>query len=447
MLVVYHEWSAINATLKLSQDLIARGYRVVYLGPSNFEKPVVNNGFEYKSYEDDFINERLKYYRTKIRKKDGKMPGPLGSLIWRNRTIVKVHRDLLKRLEEIVAADVPDLVLLGPLMVYFSIPFLKLGIPILNVNFSLITIRNSVVPPTFTGIIPGYKLGGLLNRVVNITAWSIRLLANVFRDWRLFLSWSLSLSIFSFYKSKKEIKKLGGRLRETALLPRLLLPELVLSPREFDFPRLPTTVPRCYAGTSILPHRREDPFDWRSIDKEKPIIYFTIGSYADECDLRDKLYGSIIEVMKQRPETQLIFQIGNEKDIETFKPLPENIFLYKWVPHMQIFPHTSLIICHAGFGTIREAIYFGVPLIVFPNRNDEPGYAARIAYHNLGLRENIKKINPPRLNKLIDGVLHDDTIQHSIKEMQQVFREQESSRKGIEFIEDFLKNVKQDTVR
>ena len=65
---------------------------------------------------------------------------------------------------------------------------------------------------------------------------------------------------------------------------------------------------------------------------------------------------------------------------------PANVVLYESAPHAQVFPYTSAVVTHAGHGTVIRALAHGVPLVCLPIGRDQPGNAARVAFHGTGIR-------------------------------------------------------------
>ncbi len=65
-----------------------------------------------------------------------------------------------------------------------------------------------------------------------------------------------------------------------------------------------------------------------------------------------------------------------------------NIYIFNFVPQLQVLKHADLFITHGGLNSIREAVCAEVPMLLYPihPEYDPIGNAARIAYHQLGLR-------------------------------------------------------------
>jgi MGT family glycosyltransferase len=66
--------------------------------------------------------------------------------------------------------------------------------------------------------------------------------------------------------------------------------------------------------------------------------------------------------------------------------LPPNVSATRFVPHSAVLPRASLMITHAGLGTVMAATTHGVPLLCIPLKNDQFENAARVVAAGLGVR-------------------------------------------------------------
>lgn len=57
----------------------------------------------------------------------------------------------------------------------------------------------------------------------------------------------------------------------------------------------------------------------------------------------------------------------------------DNAVVLQHVPHHDVLPHVSVMVSHAGHGSVLTALAHGVPLVCLPNPvADQPGIAARV---------------------------------------------------------------------
>src|SRR5258706_14217271 len=97
-----------------------------------------------------------------------------------------------------------------------------------------------------------------------------------------------------------------------------------------------------------------------------------------------------------------------------------------------------MMITHGGLGSIKECILFGVPMMVFPLGRDQPRNAARVVYHRLGLRADIRNVSTDIIQSLIDRVDRDPSFKTSAEVMGKRFRELEGMQRGAKLVEKMM---------
>ena len=406
------EQSGYNASLTLTLGLKKRGYRVVYIGYPRFEELMSDLGFEFISLMDKDT------YMGLVKK-----PG--------SRAAWELSRLMKEGVEQWLETETPALVLLDQFTWEQAGAFLKHNIPIQAINTCLAGFYHPSVPPVFSPIVPD-AASGKANGIKNRMAWG-------------------KLRLFHWFISKINKKVMAPFLADITengvdiswgeYGRRLQIPELVLCPREFDFPIVAQSFnQRIYAGACVanIPDGNGDTFDWSQIDTSKTIVYCSVGSHPWLAKNRRKLFSAAIEALKERPQLFLILQASDPKDVEHCQPLPPNVSVHEWVPQMDILSRASLFITHGGLSSVRESIFHGVPMLVFPWGVDQPGNGARVQYHNLGQKGNAAKVTPAIMGRMIDDILGNPTYAEAIAKMQETFRQQEDCETGIEVVERFF---------
>jgi len=216
------------------------------------------------------------------------------------------------------------------------------------------------------------------------------------------------------------------------------LPELFLCPREFDFPS-PAKKNRHYIEPSIELDRKEShSFPWREVDEAKPLIYCSLGSQSYQYEQSQTLFRAIIAAIGHSPDWQLVLATGVHLSSADFNPVPQNVLVVSWAPQLELLERASIMITHGGLGAVKECIFFGVPMIVFPCRWDQPHNAARVVHHGLGLRVDINNVSVQQVLSLIDTVDKDPSFKGRIDAMSRTFRDIENSGVGVQTVENIL---------
>ncbi|HEU0058986.1 MAG TPA: glycosyltransferase [Hyphomicrobiaceae bacterium] len=76
--------------------------------------------------------------------------------------------------------------------------------------------------------------------------------------------------------------------------------------------------------------------------------------------------------------------VGPALDTATFDA-PKNVTLLPSAPHDAVMKEVSLVVAHAGHGTVSRALWHGRPLLVMPMGRDQNDVALRVEAHGAGL--------------------------------------------------------------
>lgn len=213
---------------------------------------------------------------------------------------------------------------------------------------------------------------------------------------------------------------------------------MFLCPQEFDFPYKKKRVVDHYVEASIDLERKEVEFSFDQLDVDKRLIYCSLGSQTHLYARGKGLLQTVIDAMWEKKDCQMILSTGSTIDPTDFPSVPPNVFPVKTAPQLQVLKRASLMITHGGLNSIKECIFFGVPMIVFSLLRDQPLNAARVAYHGLGLRGNPDTFNATELLGMMDKIDGDPAFKARVEKMGKRFREIEESQISIEIIEKAL---------
>jgi MGT family glycosyltransferase len=178
------------------------------------------------------------------------------------------------------------------------------------------------------------------------------------------------------------------------------------------------------------------------LDPSRQLIYCSLGSHPHDYKESGRLFQAVLHAVRQRPDRQLVLAAGHLCLGEpAFQDLPQNVIAVSWVPQLALLEKASLMITHGGLGTVKECIHFGVPMVVFPIAHDQPGNAARIVYHGLGLRGNTNEVSARQILSLVDEVVENPSFRERVGAMSAIFRDIEKSGIGVEVVERILSGV------
>ncbi len=165
-----------------------------------------------------------------------------------------------------------------------------------------------------------------------------------------------------------------------------------------------------FIGPSVRRHEEiETPF---IPDTEKrPIVYISSGSINTD----DAPFYRMCAEAFSDSKYAVIMSVGNKFSPEELGMLPENVRAYPYVPQLQILKKTSVFVTHAGFNSVNESLFFGVPMLAIPRVNDQHMVARRITALGLGLSADRATLTASLLADQVDQLLTDEIIRENCR--------------------------------
>jgi MGT family glycosyltransferase len=108
-------------------------------------------------------------------------------------------------------------------------------------------------------------------------------------------------------------------------------------------------------------------------------IYISMGTVNQNREF----YHNCLEALGNT-EFQVIISMGT--NTERYENVPDNIELYESVDQMAVLSIADAFITHCGMNSASEGLYFGVPLILFPQTPEQGAVAKRTEELGAGLR-------------------------------------------------------------
>jgi zeaxanthin glucosyltransferase len=206
------------------------------------------------------------------------------------------------------------------------------------------------------------------------------------------------------------------------------------TPKEFDFPIAHLPSQFHYAGPFHDNEGRQPiPFPWDRLDG-KPLIYASMGTLVN--GLRN-VYGTILEAASQFPEMQMVLSVGRNFNPDDLGQIPSNTIVVHAAPQIDLLKRAALCITHAGLNTALEALAQGVPMVAIPVGFDQPGVAARIAYHGVGEFIEVGNLTTRRLSDLIAKIKENPKYRNKAGWFQKIL----SETRGLEDAADVIERA------
>jgi zeaxanthin glucosyltransferase len=131
-----------------------------------------------------------------------------------------------------------------------------------------------------------------------------------------------------------------------------------------------------------------------------------------------EVFQTIVAGVAKHKGVQLVLSIGDQLEPEQIGPAPANAIIVKRAPQLELLKLASVCITHSGVNTVLESLAQGVPQVAIPVTFDQPGIAARIAYHKTGMVTSLDKLSAAHLSTLLGEVLSDPTYRKNAGRIQ-----------------------------
>ena len=217
--------------------------------------------------------------------------------------------------------------------------------------------------------------------------------------------------------------------------PALTFSKLALisqTPREFDFPNIDWPPQFHYAGPfHDGAGRQQVPFPWEKLTG-KPLIYSSMGTLLNGLE---PVYRSILGGVEKLSDVQVVLSIGNNINPEDLGKIPANTIVVRRAPQIELLKRAALCITHAGLNTALESLAQGVPMVAIPISFDQPGVAARIAYHGVGEFIEVEDLSAERLSELVRAVLESPNYRDKARYFQRVIAQTRGLDVAAEIVE------------
>ncbi|MEH2060562.1 MAG: nucleotide disphospho-sugar-binding domain-containing protein [Nostoc sp.] len=446
---IFNYQGELNSTLKLAKTLRLLGHQVLYLGLPDYEEKVCSYGFTFmpileKWFPKGFMKQlelnesnsnRLQLFLKQLRYRKG-LKSLINSLIkGENReihTLLKsANPDLLviSTYEELYSTFIGMIAYECQVMsIYFTDMFTSLPLPNLLQKETFSNFDNNFIAKSLD-----FKNKYIYQNLLQATKKIITLLSKTdFSEEDLITKFAIN-------------RKIPLDLLDLSQPIPLKLTHLVLCPKELDLPNISRE--KCYYAEASIDLQREEPsFIWSDLDKNKPLIYCSLGTTVNTFStlgisrIKD-LFQNVIDAVSLKNEYQLVLSISDYISVEDLKYIPENVIVVNKAPQLALLNKASIAIIAGGINTIKECIFCGVPMIVFPVWADQPDNAERIEYHGLGLVADVKNTSANIIVNLIEKIENDLLLKQRLKLWGEKFQEIENSGKATKFILQMLEDV------
>ena len=128
---------------------------------------------------------------------------------------------------------------------------------------------------------------------------------------------------------------------------------------------------------------------------------------------------------------QVIISMGTNTD--HFDDLPENIQVYESVDQMAVLSISDAFITHCGMNSASEGLYYGVPLVLFPQTPEQNAVARRVEELGAGVR--LQSISEEDVLDALTKIINEPQYKEGAAKVSESFRACGGAAEAKDFLE------------
>ena len=231
---------------------------------------------------------------------------------------------------------------------------------------------------------------------------------------------------------------------EKTAIPLKDMHQVLLCPKELDIHNSSLNDKDIYLGPCINLRRNDNQKNFIAdlrARTDKPLIYASMGSQIKEYPEKARtFFNSMLKSMESRSLQgfHLVLSLGSSNSLNLIEA-PENATIFNWVPQLEVLQNAKLAIIHGGLGSLKECIYFGVPMLAVPMGRDQMDNAQRIEHHQIGGALSLTEVNHSTLANSVQSILNNKRVKGNLLKMKMLFRKVEKKEREVMLVSKLIK--------
>jgi len=171
----------------------------------------------------------------------------------------------------------------------------------------------------------------------------------------------------------------------------------------FEFPRdLPPSV-HFVGAPPIIPNQASLPLWAHELDGSRKVVLVTQGTVANHNF--GLLIGPTLAALANEPDLLVVATAGGRPIDAIPGPIPGNARLAQYLPFEWILPKVNVFVTNGGYGSVNQAMSFGIPLVAAGLTEDKADVNARVAWSGAGIDLATNELTPRALREAVRTVL------------------------------------------
>ena len=166
-----------------------------------------------------------------------------------------------------------------------------------------------------------------------------------------------------------------------------------------------------YIGPLPFRLNREVPREITEMPKDKPVVYFAMGSSG-----KPGLIADIIEGFRDKPYRVIAPVESHIKDMNL--EIPSNVVVTGFLPAHKVNPMADISVIHGGQNTVMNACLSGTPIVGVGMHPEQQANLDACVRKGFAIRLNKKRVTASAVLDAIDKLLHDERAKEEVRKFQ-----------------------------
>lgn len=170
----------------------------------------------------------------------------------------------------------------------------------------------------------------------------------------------------------------------------------------------------------------------------KPIIYISLGTIYNQ---QLEFYRSWISYFSHT-SYQVYISIGKGINPNDLGEIPENVVVKTYLPQLEILKWAVLFISHGGMNSVNESLYFGVPMLLFPQIHEQKINSARVAELGAGIWSQQSHLSEKSMDDMINAMMTNSIFKQNALKLAKTLQNAGGIQSVVSYLQTYLTGQK-----
>ncbi len=157
-------------------------------------------------------------------------------------------------------------------------------------------------------------------------------------------------------------------------------------------------------------------------------VYISLGTVNNK---NIKFYKNCIKALETY-DVDVVMSVGKGTAIEELGNIPNNFEVKNTVEQIKVLQNVDVFITHCGMNSVNESLYYGVPMVLYPQQEEQGMVAKRVS--DLGAGVFLKYNSPEYIKEAVLKVMNNDNYKKNANKLAKSFKDAGGAKKAADSI-------------